>query len=228
MNGKTGRPGRRLSLREMSLQIADILLIAEGDVSWVEEPRVRRGWHALVVATFVFSVLGMIAQPALADFLRSSSTATLSWRLLMVGGWIVIITLLMALAVSHFRYMVLTAKDLRFKGPAFFYSAGVIGFAWLHKALHCAYPWLYDYKDPPVQILPELTNTGIVVGLTFSADFLVYSACTILTLNNRRVTSASTLVSGLEAVEAILGLIAFGLVLATLVQRTDTKGRSRK
>lgn len=159
-----------------------------------------------------------IVQPILSALFRGDATVVLGWRLFIVAGWAAQIVLLVRLGWLHFRHLILTGKDLRVKSLAFFYIAGTVFFAGVHRSLYYAHPDLYSYPNAPAMLPLEISQPRLP-HLSTTMDFFVYSWCVALTLQNPRIASASTAVSAIEIAEALLSLVTFGLVLSSLVQR---------
>ncbi len=211
----------KLGIFRLSIHVADLLLVSEGSIEWVREPRVRRVWHALFFSTLAIAAAVLLVRPFLSDALAHSPELTLAWRVLMVACWSWLLGLLVLLSYRHYRYLILHSLDLRLQSTVVFYATGVILFSYLYRALYVLDPSLFHYPASPVVPTATATPLGFLQGLESGLQFMVYSACTAVTLAFPHISSASIVVSTLNFVEVILSLLTFGVVIATLIQRSS-------
>ena len=217
-------------LTGFSKAVADLCLLHDGTPEWLAEPKVREAWHWLFLSVVSYGILLVIVRPFFAAvFPRmydTSETFALIDRSVWAASVVGLIGLLVRLGYVHFFYLILTGKDLRLKSIGFFFITGILLFSKLHFYIYCLFPAYYDYPNPPAEIKRVLTIQGID-GFQMFFDFLVYSACITLTLDNPIIKASSNVVSTIEFSQALLALIAFSLLLGSLIQRLSRPRSSR-
>ena len=99
-------------------KIADLLLIQEGSIESVAHPIVRRAWHIAFFSWAGFIGL-FLSFPLILGDAKKSPDITVAVRIMFVttGLWLLFITIY--LAYVHYRYLIVTKKDLKFQNIAF-------------------------------------------------------------------------------------------------------------
>jgi hypothetical protein len=110
----------KLNPLQISRHVADLLLVSEGSSEAVRQPSVRLAWHL-----FFFSMIGFVflqflfmsisqdgASSTLTQIVRYSSSIGAFWLLISLAY----------LGCAHYRYLMLTGKDLRFTNVVFFFA----------------------------------------------------------------------------------------------------------
>ena len=218
----SGNPLPKLSLLQISVHVADLLLVSEGSVESVRDSRTRFAWHL-----FFFSVISfLLTQTAFAVIVfvkfPQSTTATLVWRVFSIAGVLWLLGTITFLAYRHYRYLLITKKDLRFSSIGFFFFAEFFLFGVLYRYLYFFSPELFVYANPLVLPTATLSSPGFLSTLQLY-DFILYSACTAVSVGYPRIASASALVSFFNFLEVVANLLMIALVVATFVQYTKPK-----
>jgi hypothetical protein len=211
--------------REFSLAIADQFLIVEDSEVWIKQPQVRRAWHLSLTSTILLAVYLFISKTIFGFALERSITWTFLWRLslLFIVGWLVLLEGI--LASVYYRYLLSTSRDLRFRNIALFWISWVLHFALLYIVVYSLDPTLFSY---PISVsMPGKTvhSIGFLPLIKSISHFLLYSACTTVSLTLPGLTSASLVVSALNLVEILGSLLLLALLVATFVNKSDLKKR---
>jgi hypothetical protein len=209
----------KLKLLQLSLYIVDLLLVSSGDEEAVKEPRVRTIWHILFFSLVGLVITQFVLNHSLQSVLPNSAILTLVWRLFLLASWTWLLVVLIVLAYRHYRYLLITSKDLNFKSIAFFYVVGILIFGLLYRDLYVFGPHLFAYPDPVVVPVDKARLLSLIEGYKFSFDFYIYSACTTVSLNYARISSASPIVSILNFCQVVFSLFIVALMVSTFVQK---------
>jgi hypothetical protein len=213
------------SWREFSLAIADLWLISEGSREWVKEPRVRRVWHLSIVSVLVTVSFVYFTRVIAGGILETSELWSLVWRLTTVASvsWLLILEAI--LAALYYRYLLSTGRDLRFRNIVVFWTSWVVLFATLYITVYQLNPALFSY--PSAEHIPGKTlhfaHGSFLPTLKPTFHFLLYSACTTVSLSVPDLSSASLVVSALNLVETLGSLLLLALLVATLVHKSVLK-----
>jgi hypothetical protein len=207
---------------ELSKRIADLLLVSDGDVEWTKAPRVRQGWHFLIlltVATFVGKyILQQIEPPPT----------------LIISGYLAVIMILSLSALAYLMYqyyfcLLLPGKDLRLKGIVFFMVTAAILFSILYRELFFLNGNLFSYPAPILTSRAHMNGLAGWLSLHLTLlDFLIYSACTMLFLSYPRIASNSMLVSALNVIQVLFTVVMLSLLVATFVNKTSASKENRR
>ena len=182
----------------------------------------RRAWHVLFFS-FIFIVIIFMPlvtllsenasqSPLLTLILRACRLAVLSW---------VLITMIY-LAYVHYRYLMSTSKDLRFKNAVFFFLFGVLVLGYVYESLYFLSPLSFNYPNPIVVPGPTLEALHFPTAYLSLLDFMLYSACTAVAVAYPRISSASAVVSFLNVLQALGTLLIGALLIATFVHQSGT------
>jgi hypothetical protein len=207
----------KLGLLRLSVYVADLLLIGDGDIEAVREPKVRTAWHTFLFSFGIYCLL-LVLGVRIVEAMASPAWAFL-WRIFscLLNLWL--LGSLATVANYHYRYLMLTEKDLRFRNIAFFFWASVLLYGLLYRNLYVLAPSFFSYPTPVVVPSPNLVALPPWTSLRLSFDFLLYSACTAVSIGYPRIASTSALVSFLNVTQALGSLLIVALLVATFVQK---------
>lgn len=210
-----------LSLFQISTHVADLLLVSAESEEWVRERSIRTAWHAFFLSAIGLLVVNWGVFALASDSLTNNPHFATAFRAIMTLGYTWLLFLVLLMTYCHYRYLLLTGKDLRFNSIAFLYVAATLTFARLYGSVYVLDPTLFTFPAAPFRPSDKLMRLGSK-NFVFLADFLVYSGCTSVSLNYPRIASASLLVSVLNIVQVLFSLLVAGLMIATFVQKTTT------
>lgn len=216
----TKRRVPKLKPIDLSRYIMDLLMASEGDKAAIREERVRVIWHVLFFSICVFVLAGILGVHIVRSFFPDSSNAAVAWRSFLVLFYVYLLSLLFLLCFRHYLYLLRTGKDLRFKPIGFFYFIGIIFFGKLYNSIFFLKPELFEVIDPILKPAPNLMYLGIKAFIN-ELVFYVYSACTVVSIEYPRIRSSSTIVSTINVVEVLYGIMIIVLLVATFVQKSD-------
>ena len=210
------------SLLQISSNVADQLLFSEGLYDAVKQPKVRRSWHILFFSTFSFLILLLLS-----NFLSSSfsdvKNAVLILRIFKLIGGIYILFCLFFLSFYHYKYLLLTGKDLKFNNILFFYVFGIMLFGLIYSALYFINPSLFSYANPILVPTSTIEHHGLK-GFILVLDFNVYSSCVALSLDYPRICSSSFAVSLVNIFEVLFSIAFIALFVGIFVQKSSVIG----
>lgn len=221
-NQRGGLPLPKLNIWELSLYIADLVLVSDGSIEWVKEPRIRRLWQVNLFSLLVLALLQSGGGAALEGVLDQSASATLVWRCFFALGSVWLLCTTALLTCRYYRYLLITGKDVRFRHIAIFWSSWVVLFGYLYRALYFLKPSLYSFADPALVPQKTLSFIGVLPGVKLTMQFLLYSASITVTLSVPGLSSSSFLVSSLNLFEVLGSVLLAGLLIATFVNRSGT------
>jgi hypothetical protein len=187
----------KISFREFSDRLVELLLLREGDVEWAKEPKVRRAWHLLffgaVIALGIQFVLNLVLSEEVIG-VSGRAMVTVPYRVYKILVTIVLLFFLTKLMQNYYATLLLTGKDLRFRGIIFFYLITILFFGDIYRGTYYLEHTLFSYPNPVLPAHETIQTLGLnrfVIG----ADFTVYSACTMVFLPYPRIISGSAVVS---------------------------------
>lgn len=217
MNKKKQKTSRLWPLG-ISQQIADLLLNSEGYEESLKVPKVRLAWHLLCFSSIGF-VLVILILASLRNYFVVSEILTLYYRIFSLLGFTWLLILINILAYFHYNFLILTGKDLRFSNIAFFYILAVIFYGFIYKDIYLLNHNLVSYINPIHVPKSVITVLSFFDSLIIRLDFLVYSACTSLSLTYYKISSSSLIVAIINIVQVISTLLIIALLVATFVQK---------
>jgi hypothetical protein len=210
-----------MGFKKFSLYISELSLRRDSSETWLNEPKVLVAWHSFFFSFWAGAGLDFIMRFVLTDFFVVSAPATFGLRCFDIVWTGVLISELSILAALHFRFLLLTGRDLRLSSVAFFWTLWVTLFAFMYRNCYTIRPSLFLYPSPVVT--PRAT-LGLYVGLWSAikemTHFVVYSACVSTSLLPPGLASNSMTVSALNVVEVIGSLLTVGLLIATIVGKS--------
>ena len=210
----------KLSLLRLSSHVADLILVSDGSIEAVKEPRTRFAWHLLFFSVIIYTAISLIGDSFLGGYLSDSTQLALGRRWFKIVASLWLLATLCFLAYRHYRFLLLTGKDLRFRNIVFFFSMGVILFGHLYQALYILSPTLFTYPDTFVSPTDKAVQLHFPLSSLFSGDFTLYSACVAVSVGYPRIASASALISFINVVEVVASFLITALLIATFVQKT--------
>lgn len=209
----------KLRILELSRHVADLLLVSDGDIASVRNRFTRFAWHLFFFSWLLFTAFHFLVRTMIGPTFVDVAWLPRTVRLVESACYGYLLLVLWLVAYCHYRYLLRPGLDLRFQNIAFFFLATALIFGRLYYSLYNAVPELYRYDASLIAPAVDLTLRGFRDSLGF-LEFLVYSGCTMMTLDYPRITSASLLISALNLVEAVSGLAMIGLLIATFVEWT--------
>ncbi len=208
----------KLSLLGISIYVADLLLVSEGSTEAVKEPRTRFVWH-LLFFSFIAVIVIQLTWPTLTGFWpEATRMQALLWRWFHIVAWSWLLIVIGLLAYRHYRFLMLTKKDLRFQNVAFFFVAGHLLFGHLYEATYMLSPALFEYNDAIFVPGDTLRALSFSERRMVSLDFFLYSLCTATSVDYPRIASASAIVSFINFAQVLATLLLVALLVATFVQ----------
>ena len=216
MNNETNSSNKS-GLLNFSRELADLILSTNGDNVWLESKEVRRAWHTFIISTSIMSFTLIIYRVVFAGILRVSPFYTTSFRILLLVWSTISLICAIMLGYQYYKNLLITGRDLRFGSIAFFIMCEILLFGLIYIQLYFLNPELFMYQSPP--IIP--TETYIDYGLpTLIAnfEFILYSACTNISINYPKIASNSSIVSVINFLQVLIWLAIMGLFIATFVQ----------
>lgn len=207
----------KLSLAKITSIVADLWLLWDGSVEWLKEPRLRRTWRVFFRSTVLIIVSASLLVPILNGLLETSPLATLWGRSLLLAAFVWLLVVLGYLGYLYYRYLLITAKDVRFVNVPFFWCTWVILFAIVYMQIYLLSPQLYSYTHPALVPQKTVTTVGLLTKLKFVSDFTIYSACTSVMLSVPGLASSSFVVTALNLVELLGFILLLALLVATFV-----------
>lgn len=214
----------KLKFTQLSTYIMDLLLVSEGSEAHVKEPSVRRVWHLLFGSFVLFSLFVLILKYALRSLFPTSYLVAMLYRSIILAFFVYVFILLCLLVFRYYAHLLRTRKDLRFNNIIFFYLFGIILFAYLYQQLYLLWPPLFVMSNPIYVPARYLMGDSLIFYLSFF-DFIVYSGTVISTLSYPRIQSGSMAVSFVNILELFYGITIITLLVATFIQKTDSKRR---
>jgi hypothetical protein len=222
---KNELPLPNLNLRKLSLYVADLWLVSERSTEWVKEPLIRRVWQVDFFSWCGGIVANWVISGILGDFLTTSPRATLVWRSVWTLFPIWLLATTSTLAYLYYRYLLSTGRDIRFKNLVIFWGTWVVLFSKLYEGLYFLSPRLYSYPNPLFVPQETLTSIGVFKYWELSLKFLLYSACTTVSVAVPGLSSSSATVSTLNLIEVLGFILLLALLVATFVGKAENKNR---
>jgi len=207
---------------QLSLYVADLLLVSEGSEESVREPKVRIVWHTFFFSLLIFAALTTLFNMVIKSHMEHSELAAIIYRAFYSVCLGYFIALLYLLAYRHYIYLLKTGRDLRFQQIIFFYIFGVLLFAKLYGSLFFLQPNLFTYSHPIIEPTACLMEFSLLI-YALLADFFVYSACVTVSIEYPRIMSSSLLVSALNVMQILFSLTIVAIFIATFIQKADQK-----
>lgn len=204
------------TFRQVSIDISRWFL-SDGSETWLDSPQAMVVWDLAVFSLLATTAGSYLARvlfesalsrlPLAAFVFRCSGVAIVAWLLALEA----------ALAVAHYRHLVLTGLDLRFKSVFLFWLNWVTLFAILYGRLFALSPHLFFYPNPVVKYSAVVVPIRIVSSCEELACSLVYSAATALATTVPYMGSSSPAVSAMNVIETAGSLLLTAVFVATLV-----------
>jgi len=209
----------KLKFLKHSQEIFDLMMLQDGDLEHINEPKIRIIWHLLAFAFITALIFHLIPNLMLREYLVQSIVLTFYFRLSFIILWILIILLLTLLGYRHYKLMILSGRDLRFKSITFLFVAGVFSYAFLYRQLYVFKPDLYSYLSPV--IVPTATSTFLPFAdrISLNFDFALYSICVALSMDHPLIASSSIIVTATNSIQLISNILLMVLLIASVVQK---------
>ena len=213
----------RLNLLELSVYVADLVLVSEGSREAIRQPKVRAAWHLFFFSALIANIITVGFTVTARPLLAHSLLAAVLYRGFFVAASSYLLVLCGLLAYRHYMYLLRTGRDTRFLNIVWFFVLAHMLFAMLYRSSFLLHSKLFTYPNPILAPSSYLVEPGFGVFLLF-LDFLVYSCCTMVTLPYPRIQSNSFLISALNVVEVLCGVCLVAVFVATFVQKVSRKG----
>ena len=209
------------ALKKELLSYADFVI--SSDV-WKKEPQVRRAF-----SYFFFSMLlSVVLTRTLPIFLNAvnSPSGTQIYRLVSICSTSLIIIFLVNLSFKHYRYLLITKKDLNISNLIMLYFVSIILFGNLYYNIYIFQPDLFLYISAPYK--PKSTLQGMGVD-SFKAQFSfwLYSATNMMTGNYCAISAKSLRVSAVEYFQRLYSLFFIVLCFSTYIPQAILKKLKR-
>jgi hypothetical protein len=187
----------KLTPLQLSIYVGDLLLISEGSIESVRHNTVRRAWHVGVF--FYYHIFGhnFFLNGIVSRFISEEvfPTVTTVYRYTFLVFYLWFLGSLVYLAFVHYKFLMVTGKDLRSINVVFFFLIINYVFGLCYQEIYFINPDTFNYPHPIAEVATTLKNFDLLTRWQFSADFTLYSACTAVTLGYPRISSASAIVS---------------------------------
>jgi hypothetical protein len=170
----------KLNLLQLSIYIGDLLLVSEGSIESVRHRIVRRAWHVFFFSTVIIVIITSVIIGATNS---SSVMLTAIIRLFFLVSTIWLILTLTYLISVHYKYMMITGKDLRFHVIAFFFGATIVLFGHLYEDIYFITPSSFNYINPIYVPSAIMSHLDVVTKYLLKFDFIIYAACTSVVLS---------------------------------------------
>lgn len=195
-------------------------MVSDGNEEHVKEPKIRIIWHLIFASFIIFSIFNFLALPIMRSQFPSNTLVAILFRSYLITTFVYFLCLLFILIFRYYKYLLITSKDLDFKNIVFFYIFGVILFAYLYQSIYLLHPSAFNIPSPVIIPTQFLMDNGLVAYYSL-ADFIVYSSTIIVSISYPRISSASLIVSIVNVVEVLYGLVVITMLIATFIQKTD-------
>jgi hypothetical protein len=223
MPNKSPKPG----LKELSLYISKWVLLSEGSEEWIAEPQVLIIWHWFFVSTVAVIAVPVFIHLWVGSAIFQSVPAALCYRIVLTVGYLLSTALLAALIAKHYKYLLSTGKDLRFRNIVYFWIIWVFLFGQIYQSFYMIRPALFSCPIPLLQHSSVFVSLGFIVGNKMRIYFTVYSAATSVSNTVPFLSSASLIVSIFNVAEVLGTILMIGIVVATFVNKAGTTARNR-
>lgn len=217
---------QKINIFQISSNIADQLLASEESFEALKEPKVRHSWHILFFSTISLLILVLFLNLFSQSF-SDVKYAALILRIFKLIGGIYILICLFFLSFYHFKYLLLTGKDLKFNNILFFYVTGIMFFGFVYYALYFINPSLFFYINPITMPTSTIEYQGLK-GFISVLDFIVYSSCVALSLDYPRIYSSSFVVSLVNIIEVLFSIAFIALFVGMFVQKSSVIGHESR
>ena len=200
--------------KEVSNHIADLFL---DDKVWANNSNVVKAWR-IFFGTCVISFSSMIIlHILLMPQIGITELGTFIIRVINTIGVTASLFTALLLSYYYYKYLLLSGIDLRFDNIILFFFLSIALFGILYRNLYMLNPDYFAYTNPFFTVSKLYHPLGLK-SIPISIDFIVYSACTNLTIEYYRIHSASFLISCINIIQVIYGILVIGLFVATFVQ----------
>ena len=205
---------------ELSSHIADLLLVSDGSETAVREPKVRVVWHFFLFSLIGYFLICTTFNGLVKPLLLQNPLAAQLWRIFTCTAIGYFIILICVLAYRHYICLLRTGIDLRFSIIAFFYFLTIYLFGVLYSNLFLFDPKLFVCANPVVIPSPFLMNLG-TNNFLLLGDFFLYSGCVACSITYPRIASGSWQISALNLAQVLFSLSMVGILIATIIQKSD-------
>jgi hypothetical protein len=209
----------KINYLKHSQELFDLMMQQEGDYEHVNEPRIRLIWHLLGFSLISILLFKTIILPILIDYSIKNSDLTFYVRTIILAMWILIIFLVTLLGYRHYKFMILSGKDLRFKTIAFLFILCVFCYGFFYQALYILQPDLFSYILPVVVPKPTTTVLPFILSWKFNVDFIIYSLCVALNMDSYSIVSSSRIVTIINSFQTICNVLLVVVLIASFVQK---------
>jgi hypothetical protein len=197
------------------------LFLDDNDV-WLEVGSIRKAWHYLVVVIFTQFFFTNVLFNLILTSANNAVHVLFIIRIINLSFIVIALGIMLFLLYTHYKYLLITGKDLRFKSIAFYFVFIFIAFGALYYRIYVLNPSLYLCPASFYVPLSDIAVSGVKAFL-LGYDFILYAFSVALSLNYPRISSDSTLISTLNILQTMIGLIIVSLFIATFVQKSDRK-----
>jgi hypothetical protein len=198
-------------------ELADLILTSDGDTTWLEQKDVRHAWHLVFFGAAGISITFILGRLLFSGLMGKSALYTEIFRAYRFFGMLILIALTINLGFQFYKHLLITGRDLRFKSVTLFMTATILLFGGLYYSLYFWRPELFLYYSPA--IIPAVTATDLTVGNILALlEFLLYSACTSISVSYPKISSNSSIVSIINFLQVGIWITLMGLFIATFVQ----------
>lgn len=213
-------PLPKLGLLKLSLYVMDLLCVACDEDEIVQEPKVRIIWHSFFFSLVLLTILHLIFSNLLTDTAAKNHFFVYLYRYFHLIALIYLIFIFSIFVYRHYIYLFNTGRDIAFSNIISFYVMYVVFFGGLYKSIYLINPNFFIYNNlvfiPSANLIHLGTN-----GLLLLFDFIGYSFCVITNVSYPRIVSGSILVSMINAIEVICGIIIIVIFVSTFIQKNS-------
>lgn len=209
----TGLP--RISVRQLSLYISELLLLSDGAETWVQEPQVLVAWHRFFFTGCGYFLFIVARIPWLIPKAESSVRLSAGIHIIEVCALATLLVLWADLAQRFYRYLLVKRKDVRFSSIVTFWAGWVALFAYLYRSLYFLMPSLLLYAHPAQPATKTFVQSNIIERFHSTFEFLVYSAGVPIAIATPELRTASFLFAALNVVETLGFVLLVAIVVAT-------------
>ena len=200
-------------IKKEFLSLADFFI--SSDV-WKKEPQVRRAYYYFFFSILLFAFITRFLPTALNAVNSPMGTQILRFVNILITSLMII--LLVNLSFIHYRYLLVTEKDLDIGNLFLLYFISIFLFGNLYYNIYLFQPDLFSYVHAPYKPKPTLQSMGIEAQKA-QFDFWLYSATNMITGNYGGISANSLRVSIIEYFQRLYSLFFIVLCFSIYIPR---------
>jgi hypothetical protein len=216
----------RSNFIKLSKYFAEFILLTEGSEEWIKVTPLRKAWHYLVLLALFKAFYGYVLISLFSQQFGTIYAFVLFHRIFSIIILSAILILVLYIIYLHYRYLLTTGLDLRFKNIPLFYLLLILIYSQLYYSIYFLAPLSFYYPQPIIMTENIIVSLGFR-GYLLLLDFATYSFSVSFALSYPRISSNSIFVSLLNVSQLIINVVLISLFISTFVQKiSDKKSQS--